>query len=292
MSLKYTKPEHLSLKNHADFNEAWLQERIAEDPSILGLGEIELLERERSQGRAGRLDLLLSDPDQARRYEVELMLGATDPSHVIRCIEYWDIERRRYPAYDHIAVLVAEDITSRFLNVLALFSGSIPLIAIQLNALQVGDSIVLDFVRVLDQAELRTDDEEEAGERAPADRAYWAGKAGPDVMALMDSILDMINETAEPRQSLNYNRYFVGLSDGQRSRNFIYFRPRRKHARLVVPSVTDEKLWLGRFEEAGLDASIGRKGALRVNLTGASFKAHQQLIREFVHGVVTAYQEA
>jgi hypothetical protein len=33
------------------------------------------------------------------------MLGATDESHIIRCIEYWDIERRRYPAYEHCAVL-------------------------------------------------------------------------------------------------------------------------------------------------------------------------------------------
>ena len=27
-------------------------------------------------------------------------------SHIIRTIEYWDIERRRYPAYEHVAVLV------------------------------------------------------------------------------------------------------------------------------------------------------------------------------------------
>ena len=86
------------------------------------------------------------------------MLGATDPSHIIRAIEYWDIEKQRYPAYDHVAVLVAEDITSRFLNVLSLFSGSIPLIAIQLDALQVDDKILLNFVKVLDQTELRTED--------------------------------------------------------------------------------------------------------------------------------------
>ena len=84
MPLTYKKPEHLQLRQHPDFNEAWVQQRIADDPSILGLGEIELLERERSQGKAGRLDLLLSDPDNDRRFEVELMLGATDPSHVIR----------------------------------------------------------------------------------------------------------------------------------------------------------------------------------------------------------------
>ena len=55
-------------------------------------------------------------------------------SHIVRCIECWDIERRRSPAYDHVTVLVAEDITSRFLNVMSLLAGRIPLVAIQLNA--------------------------------------------------------------------------------------------------------------------------------------------------------------
>ena len=30
-----------------------------------------------------------------------------DESHIIRTIEYWDIERRRYPQYEHVAVIVA-----------------------------------------------------------------------------------------------------------------------------------------------------------------------------------------
>ena len=208
MSLTYTKPTHLTLKTHPEFNEAWLQERIADDPTILGLGEVSVLDRERVQGKAGRLDLLLSDPDEGKRYEVELMLGPTDPSHVIRTIEYWDIERRRYPAYDHVAVLVAEDVTSRFLNVLALFAGSIPLIAIQLNALQVGNQIALDFVRVLDQTELRADDETETGS-APVDRSHWEQKS-PDVLGLVDRMLGVINEKAARKQQLTYNKYFIG----------------------------------------------------------------------------------
>ena len=95
--LTYTKHTKISLKNHPSFNEAWLQERIAEEPSIVGLGDLMLLDRERRQVRAGRLDLLLADFDNDRRFEVELMLGKLDESHIIRCIEYWDIERRRYP---------------------------------------------------------------------------------------------------------------------------------------------------------------------------------------------------
>ena len=154
----YAKHERISLKGHPDFNEKWLQERIVEDPSILGLGEVIVVAKERPQERAGRLDLLLADPEQNRRYEVELMLGSTDESHIIRCIEYWDIERRLYPGYEHCAVLIAEDITSRFLNVVALFAGTVPLVVIQLNALVVGDNVVLDFVRVIDRRQLRRDD--------------------------------------------------------------------------------------------------------------------------------------
>ena len=135
--LEHFRAKPLSLKGHPDFNEAWLQDIIAEDPAILGLGDLGLIERERRQENAGRLDLLLSNESDDTRFEVELMLGATDESHIIRCIEYWDIERRRYPGYEHIAVIVAEDITSRFLNILSLFAGNIPLVAIQLNALEV-----------------------------------------------------------------------------------------------------------------------------------------------------------
>ena len=126
----YTKPERLTLKAHPEYNEKWVQDRIAQDPKILGLGDLVLRDRERIQPRAGRLDLLLQDPDTKRRYEVELQLGATDESHIIRTIEYWDVERRRYPQYEHCAVIVAEDITSRFLNVVSLFNGTIPLVAI------------------------------------------------------------------------------------------------------------------------------------------------------------------
>jgi hypothetical protein len=48
------------------------------------------------QPHAGRLDLLLEDEDQERRYEVEIQLGPTDEAHIIRTIEYWDIEWKRY----------------------------------------------------------------------------------------------------------------------------------------------------------------------------------------------------
>lgn len=61
--MTYIKPERILLKAHPEYTEKWVQDRIAEDPSILGLGELVLRDRERTQPRAGRLDLLLQDLD-------------------------------------------------------------------------------------------------------------------------------------------------------------------------------------------------------------------------------------
>ena len=127
------------LRNHPQYNEKWLQNIIADDPGILGIGDVLLRDVERMHPGAGRLDLLLQEADGYGRYEVEIQLGATDESHIIRTIEYWDIERRRYPQYDHTAVIVAEDITSRFLNVIGLFNGFIPIMALQLTAVETAE---------------------------------------------------------------------------------------------------------------------------------------------------------
>lgn len=145
------KLQTISLRRSEQLSEKWVQDQIADDPSILSLGDLILRDKERPQPGAGRLDLLLQDPETLKRYEVEIQLGATDESHIIRTIEYWDIEKRRYPQYEHAAVIVAEDITSRFLNVIQLFNGHIPLIALKMTAYKVGEEYALTFVKVLDE---------------------------------------------------------------------------------------------------------------------------------------------
>ena len=131
-----------------------MQERIAEDPSLLGLGDLILKDKERIHPQGGRLDILCQDAESNRRYEIEIQLGKSNESHIIRTIEYWDIERKRYPQYEHTAVLVAEEITSRFLNVISLFNGFIPLVAIQMQALRIGDQVSLVFTTVLNEMRL------------------------------------------------------------------------------------------------------------------------------------------
>jgi hypothetical protein len=161
-NMKHLKLSTINMKNHSEVNESWLQDVISKDPSLLGLGDIVLKDKERIQPRAGRLDLLFQDLDGPGRYEVEIQLGATDESHIIRTIEYWDIEKKRYPQYEHTAVIIAEDITSRFLNVISLFNGFIPIMALKVTAFKLEDGIGLQFTKILDTTRLGyLDDDEE-----------------------------------------------------------------------------------------------------------------------------------
>ena len=216
------KLETISL-SAAKVTEKMVQEQIADDPSILGLGKLELRDKERIQAHAGRLDLLLQDPETLKRYEVEIQLGATDETHIIRTIEYWDIERKRYPQYEHTAVIVAEDITSRFLNVIQLFNGNIPLVALKMTAFKVNDAIALTFVKVLGEMTLGlVDDDEPIAE--PTTRESWETKASKKTLMETDQLFNLVKEV-QPKANLNYNKSYIGLQIDDISRNFVLFRP-------------------------------------------------------------------
>jgi hypothetical protein len=137
----------------AGYDEYWLQDQIYQSPACLGLGELDALAKERFQASGGRLDILLKDSEDDTMYEVEVMLGETDETHIIRTIEYWDNEKRRWPQRKHIAVLIAEHINRRFFNVIHLLSHSIPIVAIQVALLQTGENKSLFFTKVLDTYE-------------------------------------------------------------------------------------------------------------------------------------------
>ena len=225
------KSKVVSLKSHPTLTEKWLQDEIIKDPSILGLGDVIVRSQERTQPKGGRLDLLLEDPESGIRYEVELQLGVVDESHIIRTIEYWDLERKRYPQYDHIAVIVAEEITSRFFNVIGLFNGYIPLIAIQLNALEVNGFLTLNSTRILDIQTLGT--EEEDSPALATDRSYWETRSSKQVLSTVDSLIEVAREI-DPRLVARYNKHYVGLGIDGLANNFCFFRPRKKHLCLQI----------------------------------------------------------
>ncbi len=280
MSNKYVKSEPIPLKGHPEFNEKWVQDLIANDPSILGLGDLVLRDVERIQPRAGRLDLLLQDTDTNRRYEVELQLGATDEAHIIRTIEYWDIEKKRYPQYEHCAVLIAEDITSRFLNVVSLFNGTLPLIAIQMQALKVGDHLTIVFTKVMDELSRGLIDEDEDAKAAPTDRAYWEKRATKATVGLTDQMLEILR-SFDPTLNLKYNKFYIGVEKDGQPYNFVTFRPKKNTLNFELKLSQTNNLD-AKIDEAGLDTFEYNKkwGLYRLRLTTKDIKTKPEVLQE------------
>ena len=273
LQLRKARPTRL---RDVGFGELWLQNEIAKDPTLLGLGELHLIQKERLQPSGGRIDLLMSDPETDTRYEIEIMLGATNESHIIRTIEYWDIERQRYPLFEHRAVIVAEQITARFFNVIRLLNRAVPIIAIQLSAFIIDESIVLHFTRVLDTYEFGGEaEDEEPGEQA--DRSYWDRRANPESLAVVDAVVGLLSsEAAEPR--LTYNKFHIAL--GTSGYNFCWFHPRRAshcHIHVKVPP-DDRPSIIEKLEAEGIDVANQGRSSVRLRLTKTDLIQHREAL--------------
>ena len=283
--MKYVKAEKISIKNH--FNERWLQDRIEEDPTILGLGELDIIQRERKQSSGGRIDFLFLNNEKQTMYETEIMLGNTDESHIIRTIEYWDIERRRFPSKDHRAVIVAEEITNRFFNVIGLLNRSIPIIAIQLNALKIDDSIILNFTTVLDIYEPPEDEEKLGGEEVG--RPYWEKKSNPKSIALMDEIIG-ITQKIDSLIRITYNKHHVAI--GNTRRNYMWLHPRKSPNNCFVEikigkdRMDEVKLV---FDEIGISYSLRGEESLSLSILRDDLTKNKEKISEIIKGSFETY---
>lgn len=246
---KLIKCESILLKNNPDIKEDTIQNFIFENPSVLGLGELSPIQREKIQPQGGRLDILLMD-DEGTRYEVEIQLGATDPSHIIRTIEYWDSERKRYPQYNHCAVIVAEDITNRFMNVISLFNGNIPLIALKMTAFKQGNDISLAFTKVLDRVTYANDEDTQY---EATDRKYWETISSKPMLSEVDNIFNSMKEMVGDYE-YKYNKFYIGMSKDGVTKNFLMFRPKKNWLYIVFKGDEDTDL-LKEAEDKGLDLS-------------------------------------
>lgn len=259
---KLVSMERISLKNSKDVNEKMIQDYIFENPSCLGLGELTALTKEKTQPVGGRLDLLMAD-DSNTRYEIEIQLGETDPSHIIRTIEYWDTERKRYKKYDHVAVIVAEEITGRFMNVIQLFNGNIPIVALQLAAYKMSDGeLALVFTKVLDQI-TPADDEEE--EYEATDRKYWETRSTKEQLKVVDGVF----EQCEPLKEfeMKYNKFYIGLTKNGIATNPVLFRPRKSYVYMHFYRIKDEEEFGPKLDAAGLTYDyFTRSAEIRVRL--------------------------
>ena len=274
LRLRKAAPERL---RSLGLDEHWLQNQIVQDTSLLGLGDLIILRKEKTQPAGGRIDFFMADPETDTRYEIEVMLGELDASHIIRTLEYWDVERQRYPDFEHRAVIVAEEVTARFFNVIRLLNRAVPIVALQLSAFRFGDEVVLHFTRVLDTYQFGDPEEEEEGESA--DRGYWERKSRPESLAVVEAVRSLIQTNkGEPR--ITYNKYHALGTTGY---NFCWFYPRKAASHCWVNFKVDpEKRQeiVSRLEVGGIEAENHRRSEISVKLDVKEVQAHRELIAE------------
>ncbi len=265
-------------------DEFWLQDQIADNPSCLQLGDLEVVSRERKQGSGGRLDVLLKDPEDDSMYEVEVMLGETDESHIIRTIEYWDNERRMRPQRRHSAVLVAETITRRFFNVIQLLNQAIRIIAIQVNVVEADGKKILHFSKILDAYEEPPD----VGSDEPHDEDYWKGRSEWTLDAAR-ALLEVTRSTL-PGATLNFVKDYIKIEVG--GDNYMWLRKRSNGRSLLSFWFTESQLpaAVALLEEAGL-AYTHKGQVVRIPTDKAAIKSKASALAKIADLVRKSWEE-
>lgn len=223
----FSEFNEISLKDYPYVDETKIHKWIAKHPRELGLGNIELLDKERRQPN-GRLDLLFTDG--STRYEVEVQLGSIDGSHLIRTLDYWDIERRNHKEYEHCAVIIAEKISgARFFNLIHLLNTHIPIIAIQMNAYEIDGKMGLVFTKIVDKEKPQTDRiyEESGGMN------FWQEKLSKTMFSSINSLLNYIhgiNAASEP----SYLKSYISVKKYGIPDNFVTFKPKKSSLKIEL----------------------------------------------------------
>tara|TARA_B100000446_G_C10321729_1_gene258888 strand:+ start:30 stop:560 length:531 start_codon:yes stop_codon:yes gene_type:complete len=164
--------------------------------------------------------------------------------------------------------------------VVSLFNGTIPLIALQMQALKVGDNITLIFSTVMDEFSRGRVDEDEDAESAPTDRDYWENKATNNTVGLADDLLGLVKEIDE-KLELKYNKFYIGLAQEGHPFNFVTFRPRKKNILLTVKipqsEETEKMIEDGELETLEYNK---RYGVYRIRLTEQDIKTKREILKE------------
>lgn len=245
MDKTITHSERISIRS-AGFDEYWLRDQIWNNPNWLNLGDLQTVTKEKKQSSGGKLDILLKDPQDNSMYEVEVMLGETDPSHIIRTIEYWDLEKRKYPQRQHFAVLVAESISRRFFNVVQLLSLNIPIIAIEAELLKVREEYVLNFVKILDIYE-----EPEEEDTSDVGIEYW-NQHSKWTLDLAQTLLSVLKDKDE-KLILRFVKSYIAISDGKRN---IFGLRKRSEPRSIMVFNEKEQVYVEDIKKIFDDKNI------------------------------------
>ncbi|MGD0597721.1 MAG: hypothetical protein ABSA64_09420 [Sedimentisphaerales bacterium] len=268
------------------YDEVWLHNQIIENPNCLQLGDLEFIRRERRQASGGRLDILLKDPEDDTMYEVEVMLGETDETHIIRTIEYWDNEKRKWPQREHFAVLVAETITRRFFNVIQLLSYNIPIIAIQVNIVEADGKKILHFSKVLNTYEEPEDEVSNSGREYKAE--FWQEKS-VWTLDTAKALLD-VTRTAFPEASLNFVKNYIGINVN--GNNYMWLKKRSNDRCLLNFWLTEHQLpdAIALLDEAGI-AYTKKNQTLRITTDKAAITSKADTFAKIADLVKKSWKE-
>jgi hypothetical protein len=166
--------------------------------------------------------------------------------------------------------------------VISLFNGTIPLIAIQMQALRIGEMVMLVFTTVMDELSRGLVDEDEDAAAAPTDRAYWEKRSSKSSMALADELLQVIKEF-DASLELKYNKFYIGLSREGQAFNFVELKPQKNLLRLelALPQTDDLDALV---DAAGFDAMEYDKRwrHYRLRLTKPDIGSKAEALRELM----------
>jgi hypothetical protein len=252
------KPGKKIFIRNAGKDEYWLQDLIYENPSILGLGDLIPVSKEKKQSTGGKLDILLKNPLDSSMYEIEVMLGETDPSHIIRTIEYWDIEKRRYPQRQHFPVLIAERFNKRYFNVIQILSLNVPMIAIQADLLEVGSQKIINFTKILDIYEEQAEDDESniVNETTWSSNANWTLQTAKELLGIVNA--------SGLNLKLNFTQSYVAIVNSRGNAYWLYKR-------------SDPKSYLG-FKERNDEKAEAIRSLLDTSSIPYTYNKYQEFL--------------
>ena len=171
--------------------------------------------------------------------------------------------------------------TSRFLSVVSLFNGSIPLIAVQMQGLRIGEQMTLVFTTVIDElARGLVDEDEEI--QAVTDRAYWEERGTKVTVEMADQLCEMIH-AFDPGLELKYNKFYIGLAKDGQPNNFVSFRPRKNSLMLSIHLKQSDDIE-HEIENSGRDTLEynNRNGAYRLRLDKDDLKNHSDVLKHLM----------
>ncbi len=196
------------------YDEIWLQNWLAEDPSRLGPGDVRVLAQELTQTSGGSLDILAADGDTY--YSIEVQLGEVDASHGFRVLDYWARNRERYPGKTHVAVLMAESAGGRYSAALRAIAEYLPLAVIELRVWQGQSEAVLVPEVVAANASLDIGGTPAAAAAGGRTEADWQEECTEEAWEFQRAFVKWARENLGDIR-VDYNpRSYIGVRRGRR----------------------------------------------------------------------------